>query len=608
MRSVEFRARRPPSVILAAHLGDPLEPKKARLGEQLVAAGILPREYLELGLNAQKAQGGYLGEVLVSLGLLGERELLQFLANRDQLQFLSSEKLSQLKIDDEVLERFPVRTAERLDVLPIKADQVKKSMILAVPDLETVETLDELKEALEVKTITPILAMRSAIRAGIRRFYYRDNYAFAALDGRGLTRAPAPPREAPASKAEVTEISAKAPVAKPQDKRNPERELHLLKVANSLQRHLLGERDILQLVHRVLAFAFDNLPADEGLFLLRDADTGQLVPRAIRSRVGQPEEVQISDSLVREMLETRKSVLTMDAVVDSRFGSSETVAGARMRSAIGVPIIAGDVVHGAILLVARTHVSRFEETDLEVLEAIAAQTSLWLEVAELTRQMTAEAATRERLSRFMSPALVELVSTGKLQVGESGIQQEATILFADVRGFTTLSENLEPADVVQLLNHHFDAMVELVFGHGGTLDKFLGDALMAIWGAPMKRPNDELRAIACALQMLGRVKEMNEAREREGKRLLEIGIGINTGRVVFGAMGATRRMDLTVIGDAVNTAHRLCERALPGQLVVGETTFRKYMDQFDAEALAPMQLKGKKQTTRAFLVKGVRGA
>lgn len=574
-----------------------LEQQVQRLGERLIKAGVLPPQVLEVALAAQRKGGGYLPDVLLALRLIPERELLAFLAADSKLHFISTEKLSKLTLDSDLLDRFPVRLAERLEVMPVRHTPHDEAWVVAIPDPQSISAQQEIRAAVGARRVDMVLAVRASIKAAIRRYYYRDAYAFAGLDGFGgpanppvRVHRPQAPRDAP----ETTPV----PRARTGD---PQRELQLLRIANSLQRHLLGERNVLELIQRVLAFAFDNLPADEGLFLWRDG-SGSFEPRAVRSRIGAPSEVRVSESLLREVLGTQKSVLTFDASRDKRFGSSETVAGARLRSAIGVPLIIDRQVTGAILLVTQTEAGTFQQTDLEVLEAIAAQTSLSIAVAELTRQITSESATRDRLARFMSPALVELVSTGKLAVGEAGVEQEVTILFADIRGFTTISERLQPAEVVAMLNEHFEALVELVFGASGTLDKFIGDALMAVWGAPVKRAGEEAKAVRCALAMVARVEEMNRARAATGRIPLPVGVGLNTGRVVFGAMGATRRMDLTVVGDAVNIAARLCDVAPPGAVVVSEETLRRCGDEFEVEALPTALLKGKQREVRTFRV------
>jgi adenylate cyclase len=149
--------------------------------------------------------------------------------------------------------------------------------------------------------------------------------------------------------------------------------------------------------------------------------------------------------------------------------------------------------------------------------------------------------------------------------------------------------------VVSLLNEYFDQMVEVVFCHGGALDKFIGDALMAVWGMPVASDQDALRAVAAAQEMLSTLESFNMFRADRGEEAVRVGIGLATGSCVVGAIGARRRLDYTVIGDAVNLASRLADVAGPGQIICDAETYTRAGAPADAERLAPQQVKGKDQ-------------
>jgi adenylate cyclase len=391
---------------------------------------------------------------------------------------------------------------------------------------------------------------------------------------------------------------------------NLEREVKLLRVATELQGHLARQRNLAELMSRVLAFAFDHLgTADEGALLLMDESSGRLVPVSVRTRDGQDEQVDVSETLLREVVNTKTGVLSADATYDPRFQHSETVIGARMRSAMCVPLMVEDNVKGAIALTSRGRTGVFSEIDLSVLSAIAAQASVAVENVLLSRRLNSDAMKRAQLSRFLSPALVEMATSGALTLEQTGELQEVTILFCDVRGFTPLSERLTPRETVALLNEHFEAMVDIVFSFGGVLDKYVGDALMALWGVPLKREDDAGRAVRAALQMRDRVAELNTQRLSEGREPLEVGFGLNTGMVVFGAMGASRRLELTAIGDAVNIASRLCSIAAGGEIVVSRGALDAAgAGSFDAQAMPPATLKGKSREVECFRVLGELGS
>jgi adenylate cyclase len=151
-----------------------------------------------------------------------------------------------------------------------------------------------------------------------------------------------------------------------------------------------------------------------------------------------------------------------------------------------------------------------------------------------------------------------------------------------------------------MLNEYFELMVDVIFRHEGTLDKFVGDEIIALFGAPVALQNAELKAVECALDMMRVLSEFNRTRLAEGQHEIRIGIGINTGTVVTGAIGSSRALQYTAIGDAVNTASRLCSVALPGQVILSDATYRKVAGSISAVPLPPMRLKGKTEELRLY--------
>lgn len=222
-------------------------------------------------------------------------------------------------------------------------------------------------------------------------------------------------------------------------------------------------------------------------------------------------------------------------------------------------------------------------------------------------KMERDAATREKFRRLLSPDLAEMVVNGQLTVEKGGENRIATVMFVDIRGFTALSANNKAADVLQLLNEYYEILVDTVFRHEGTVDKFIGDGMMVIWGAPVTHPDDPTRAIKAALDILNALEDFNFNRISRGGVPIEIGVGINTGDVVAGYIGSNRTMSYSVIGDTVNTASRLCSAARPGEILISEYTRHIVQNQFKMKAIEPIQAKGKRHAIKAYRVIGTSG-
>jgi adenylate cyclase len=204
---------------------------------------------------------------------------------------------------------------------------------------------------------------------------------------------------------------------------------------------------------------------------------------------------------------------------------------------------------------------------------------------------------KRAFSKYVSPEVIEEIirDPSKLRLG--GDRRVLTVLFSDIRGFTTYSEKRKPEEVVSILNEYLDAMTKVIVAHKGTLDKYVGDEIMAVFGAPHFEPPDvnAKSAVTCALKMLDRLKELQEKWRQEGLEPLTIGIGINTGDMVVGNMGSELRMDYTVIGDAVNLGARVeaLTRPFNVPLIVTEATYAYVKDIVEAKPLESIKVKGK---------------
>jgi len=187
-----------------------------------------------------------------------------------------------------------------------------------------------------------------------------------------------------------------------------------------------------------------------------------------------------------------------------------------------------------------------------------------------------------------------------------GEEKEVTILFSDIRRFTSLAEQLPPALVVELLNDYFTRVIAVVMQNEGMVDKLMGDSVMALFGAPISLGNDSLRAVRCALEMQQAVEVFNRERSARNLPPVEMGIGINTGAVIAGNIGSAARMEYTVIGDSVNIAARLQGLARPGEILISQATYLQVSDRVKATAMETMTLKGKTRTVAVYRLEGLR--
>jgi adenylate cyclase len=374
-----------------------------------------------------------------------------------------------------------------------------------------------------------------------------------------------------------------------------------LRIANEFHRLVGMERDLKSLLDKILKVAFQLLAADNAVVFLASED-GSLSPQAILKRKEDNAEVVVSDTVLKRVTETRSAVLTADAILDSRFSSSESIVAQGIRSAMAVPLLSKGVLRGVLFCDTRERTNAFSEKDLKVLSGIASQAAIALENSELARKIEKEALTRAELSRFLAPAVAEAVVSGKVELLRVGRLAEVSCIFADIRGFTSMAEADSPQETVAMLNTFFTAMANVIFTHEGNLDKFIGDCVMATWGPPITHPDDAGRALKCALEMLDEINAMNDARVAAGKKPIEVGIGVNTGQAVVGYIGSNERHEFTAIGDSVNTASRLCGLAKGGEVLASETTVKRAGPGFKVEAVSVLQVKGKEKGVPAFRV------
>jgi adenylate cyclase len=386
-----------------------------------------------------------------------------------------------------------------------------------------------------------------------------------------------------------------------------DRQARKLDLLLDIAKELSQQAEVDRLLEKVIDVAFQVMSVDRVAILLseRGDGSGELVPRTSRSRADRPDldvEWHVPRAIARRAVAERVAFLIENVPADIRF-SEGTILRQRVQSALCAPLLGGQgSVLGLIYLdnLGATH--SFSEEDLEFLTAFAGMVSVAIENSQLVERARREAVVLSNFQRYFAPDLAHQIAgqEGAIQLG--GAKQRVTILFSDIRGFTSLSERMSPDEIARLLTAYFTEMVEIVFEHGGTLDKFIGDALMALWGAPLARADDADRATRAAMAMQRRLEQLDEEWRREGRQTVQIGIGLDVGDVFAGNIGSERRLEYTVIGDAVNTAARLCSEASPGEILVSESLYRALTSPPPVEVLVPQLLKGKAQPVPVYRV------
>ncbi len=386
---------------------------------------------------------------------------------------------------------------------------------------------------------------------------------------------------------------------------------HLFGFLTRLARMLISTESDDEILRHVLEIAFEALPVDRGFILMRDQETGELECELVRQGEHvefRPEgEVPISKTMLESVIRERVALLTYDALSDQRLASTESVRIHQIRAAMCAPLWSGEKIIGVMQVDTPHHAGSFTEPDVDLLATLSNYCAVAIERNRHAREAVRQRELRSRLERYHSPAVIEEVMQEGTAVGGEAIrrlkQAEVSVLYADIVGFTAYSEKAQPGEVAELLEGYFTHAAEAIFSHGGTLDKFIGDCVMAFFGAPMRQADHAVRAVQTAIDFYAALDGWNAERRRQGLPHIASRIGINSGPVVVGDIGSKKRVDYTVLGNTVNLAARLEEKvAGPGEIVVGEETQRLLAGTIATESLGDFQLKGLSVPIAAYRV------
>ncbi|HEY2971734.1 MAG TPA: adenylate/guanylate cyclase domain-containing protein [Pyrinomonadaceae bacterium] len=384
-----------------------------------------------------------------------------------------------------------------------------------------------------------------------------------------------------------------------------QRKANILSALYEMSKTLGSVFDLEAIFAKATDVIFRSTPADRVVALLAEGNGTEnpedvkLNPIAMRARDeslnNHARKLSIGRTITRKVMRDRVALLSQDAASDEEFAGVDSIVSQGVRSTICAPLVGESRVHGAIYADRLDPFAAFKPDDLELISAVAAQTAIAVENARAHERLAREEVARANYSRFLPEYVVKQMLENPDSFKLGGVNQTITILFADIRGFTSISEHAPPEKIVGLLNRYFSAMTDIIFAHGGTLDKYLGDGLMALFGAPTTTPEDASNALNAAVAMQRRLLGINQELREEGLAEVGVGIGLHTGEVTVGYIGSERRSEYTAIGDSVNTASRLESNAKGGEILVSDATAKAARSRYKLHPREPITVKNREQ-------------
>jgi adenylate cyclase len=410
-----------------------------------------------------------------------------------------------------------------------------------------------------------------------------------------------------------TNLSLDNAIATPEEIKDLRRKAKILDLLFEMSKTLGTVFDLTEIFEKATDLIFRGTPADRVVALLTDdgdvAGTSDHSLYQIGARTREEsikkltEKLTVSRTITQKVMRDRVAILSQDAKTDEQFEGAESIVAQGVRSTICAPLITQSGVHGVLYADRLDPFAAFSPDHLELISAVAAQTAVTVETVKAHDRLAREEVARANYSRFMPEYVVKQLLENPNSFRLGGANQTITVLFADIRGFTTFAENEKPEKVVGLLNLYFSAMTEIIFAHGGTLDKYIGDELMALFGAPTTTPQDAENAVKVAAAMQKRLLTLNNQLVDLGYSPIEIGIGLHTGEATIGYIGSEQRSEYTAIGDTVNLASRLQSNALGGQILVSEATAKAAGEILPLIKREPLIVKNRLQPVDLYEVK-----
>ncbi|MBV8856386.1 MAG: GAF domain-containing protein [Acidobacteria bacterium] len=342
-----------------------------------------------------------------------------------------------------------------------------------------------------------------------------------------------------------------------------------------------AENEVGSLLQVIVESVVEAVPAARrGALLMEDRATGRLAMRAYAPRGAGA----ASKTLARQAINQSRAfvwpLVGLDAGpdVETEGDAAESIAEYKISAAMYAPLLWRGTPLGALCVDTGDPGASFRDEDLQLLQAIAHHGAMALSNLLMKEEQWRVAEVQNRLLKLISPQISERLMQyqGRLKLG--GDFCNVTILVSDIRGFTNLSKTMSPDEVTEMLEDYYHRLVPLVFKYNGTVDKFIGDAILAVYGSPGQDKRQHLHAVLTAVEMQAAMSEVNARRSSHGKRVGRLGIGIHCGEVIHGLIGSAERMEFTVIGDAVNRASRYCDGADGGEILISPQVFSQVWD------------------------------
>ncbi len=377
-----------------------------------------------------------------------------------------------------------------------------------------------------------------------------------------------------------------------------EAEEDIIKLIPELAKELIETSSLEDILEKSLFYVRKTINP-EGVFIFLEDENGNLELKL--SNIDNDDKRDISKTILERVLKEKVSILTMDAMSDERFSKSESIIFYGIKTALAVPMFYKDRIFGVIYVDRVKKTIPFDKKDLETLTVLSNYISIAINNYYLRKSVEEEKNLRKILERYHSPSVIGKILKEKESFFTFN-RTKGAVFFLDIVGFTSFSEKLEPEEVGEYLNKFFTEATDIIFKYEGTLDKYIGDAILAVFGVPVPYDDYELRSVYVGLEILEKLHELNSKGELPNFR---IRIGINSGELVAGNFGSPKRMEYTVIGTTVNVASRLEEEiAGPNEIVVSESVYNSTKDKIEYEFIGEKSVSGISKPIKVYKVKG----